>query len=406
MTQGSPKKNNITPSAITLKNLFFEFLKIGTIGFGGGLVVIGIIQNLFVNKKKVISPDEFIVGTSLSQFIGAFAVNTTYYIGRKTKGIIGGIISVVSFLLPSFLAVIVLTYIYLHHNEIIETKFIIGNVMPVIVAVLITTSIKFFLHYKSIPLITVITCLITIPFLLLLENYITSILVGGLIYSVLMSLMSKTPTQEKNNISLNTIFPYLEFYIPSATVSKAIITWFATPTLFKLSVICLGIGIVFFGGGYSLAPLIQHIFVQKLKWISNDAFVMGMIISQITPGPFAVIATFIGYYLYGFTGAIISTTLVFMPSLMIMEALINFYDLYQKKTWIRNFVQGIGIVVGLMILKLSLNFTLEFMWLPSLFEVILFIVTLIILIFGYSPAFPIIGALVYSLLYHFFSKLL
>ncbi len=406
MTQGSLNKNNTTPSAITLKNLFFDFLKIGTIGFGGGLVVIGIMQHLFVNKKKVISPDEFVVGTSLSQFIGAFAVNTTYFIGRKTKGILGGIISVMSFLFPSFLAVIVLTYIYIHHNKIIDTKSIIENVMPVIVAVLITTAIKFFLHYKNIPLITGITCLIIIPFLILLENYIISILVGGLTYSLLMSLMYKTPTQEKNNISLNTIFPYLEFFFPSATVSKVIITWFAIPTLFKLSVIFLGIGIVFFGGGYSLAPLIQHIFVQKLKWISNDAFVMGMIISQITPGPFAVIATFIGYYLYGITGAIISTILIFMPSLMIMETLINFYDSYQKKTWIRNFVQGIGIVVGLMILKLSLNFTLEFMWFPSPHEVILFIMTLIILIFGYSPAFPIIGALVYSLLYHYIPKLL
>ncbi len=397
MSQKSNPKN-----LITLRELFFEFLKIGVIGFGGGLAIIAIIQNYFVNQKKLISPNEFITGTSLSQFIGAFAVNTTYYIGRKLNGIFGGIISVISFLLPSFFAVIILTQIYKSHNEILNIKPVIEGIMPVIVAVLLLIALKFFVSSKSTPLITIITCLLTIPFLIFFENHVLSIIIGGLIYTILMQIHSKF---SKNNLSFNTLIPLQGLLFPSATFSQTIIIWFTTPTLIKFSLVCLGIGLIFFGGGYSLAPIIQYIIVQKLKWISNDAFIIGMIISQITPGPFAVIVTFLGYYLYGILGAIISTVLVFLPSLIIMELLINFYDSYQRNPWIKNFVQGIGLVIGLMIIKLAVNYIGEFMWPITPFELFIFTASLILLTLGYSPAVPILGTLIYLLISNYLLSL-
>jgi len=64
--------------------------------------------------------------------------------------------------------------------------------------------------------------------------------------------------------------------------------------LVKLAGIFLKIGVIFFGGGYVLIPLLHRIMVDQNAWLTQREFLDGLALSQLTPGPLAMLATFTG----------------------------------------------------------------------------------------------------------------
>jgi chromate transporter len=81
----------------------------------------------------------------------------------------------------------------------------------------------------------------------------------------------------------------------------------AGASLVKLCVTFLPIGLVFFGGGFVLVPVLHQTLVEKLRWLSPQEFIDGVAISNLTPGPISVLATFAGYRLRGIAGALVAT---------------------------------------------------------------------------------------------------
>ena len=82
------------------------------------------------------------------------------------------------------------------------------------------------------------------------------------------------------------------------------------------------IGAFTFGGGYALLPLIQREIVEKRKWITNDDILEVVAIAESTPGPIAVnSATFVGYRTGGFSGALLATLGVVLPSFAVILAI-------------------------------------------------------------------------------------
>lgn len=76
-----------------------------------------------------------------------------------------------------------------------------------------------------------------------------------------------------------------------------------------------------FGGGYASLPLMLHEFVENFKWIDEKTFMDGIALGQITPGPIVITSTFVGYILYGFSGAVVATVAIFTPSFIILASL-------------------------------------------------------------------------------------
>ncbi len=82
------------------------------------------------------------------------------------------------------------------------------------------------------------------------------------------------------------------------------------------------IGAFTFGGGYAMLPLIQREIVEKRKWITNDDILEVVAIAESTPGPIAVnSATFVGYHTGGFSGALLATLGVVLPSFAVILAI-------------------------------------------------------------------------------------
>jgi chromate transporter len=119
---------------------------------------------------------------------------------------------------------------------------------------------------------------------------------------------------------------------------------FAYPvlTLASLSWFFLKVGFIFFGGGFVLIPVLHHHLVDELRWLSVREFLDGVAISQLTPGPIAVLATFAGYRIAGSLGAILATAALFIPSMLLMLIIAHHYQRLQNFHPAQNFLAGIA----------------------------------------------------------------
>lgn len=108
----------------------------------------------------------------------------------------------------------------------------------------------------------------------------------------------------------------------------------------------LKIGCFAFGGGYAIISLLENEFISKRKWIDHDEFMDVVAIAESTPGPIAInVATYIGYKLKGFLGAVIATVGMCLPSFVIMYLVSLFYDRFMEFPLVSAAFKGIQICV-------------------------------------------------------------
>src|SRR5262245_61101300 len=99
----------------TLGGLFLSFLKLGLIGFGGGVAVLAQIRALAVLKRRWLTDSEFAEAVALSQSLpGTSAGNSVTYIGVRLRGWRGAVVAMSGFILPSMLIMIGLAIVYKH----------------------------------------------------------------------------------------------------------------------------------------------------------------------------------------------------------------------------------------------------------------------------------------------------
>jgi len=120
------------------------------------------------------------------------------------------------------------------------------------------------------------------------------------------------------------------------------------PTLLTIAWIYFRIGLIFVGGGYVLIPLLNHIMVEQYQWLTLRQFLDGLALSQLTPGPLAMLATFTGFKAGGFPGALVATVFIFIPCTALMLAVGRNYHRLKKIDLIKNTLDGLlPAVVGL-----------------------------------------------------------
>lgn len=137
--------------------------------------------------------------------------------------------------------------------------------------------------------------------------------------------------------------------------------------LIKLFIIFFKIGIISYGGGYTIISLLYHDFVEINKWLNEVEFYDLVSIAQITPGPIAInSATFIGYKLSGVMGSLFSTFGVLFPSILLFILLI----LLSKKIRIneKKFLSLVLKAIVVLILITTLNLINNVFKIESIFE--------------------------------------
>lgn len=120
--------------------------------------------------------------------------------------------------------------------------------------------------------------------------------------------------------------------------------------LFQLFLTFFKIGAGTFGGGLAMLPILEREVVEKRRWISSSQLYDYYAIGQSTPGIIAVnVATFTGYVRRGITGAIVATTGIVCPALIIITLIAAFFENFSHIIWIQKALSGINISVSVVI---------------------------------------------------------
>ena len=116
------------------------------------------------------------------------------------------------------------------------------------------------------------------------------------------------------------------------------------------------VGVMTFGGGYAMLPILQREVVENKGWASNEELADYFAIGQCTPGVIAVnTATFIGQKRGGVIGGIVATLGVVFPSLLIIVALAGVITSFSHLTWVQHAFAGIRVCVCVLIFNAVLK---------------------------------------------------
>ena len=122
------------------------------------------------------------------------------------------------------------------------------------------------------------------------------------------------------------------------------------PVLLDLFLTFAKVGVMTFGGGYAMLPILQREVVEKKGWATEEEMMDYFAIGQCTPGVIAVnTATFIGQKTFGILGGIVATLGVVFPSLVIISALAGVIETFSHITWVQNAFGGIRVCVCVLI---------------------------------------------------------
>ena len=120
--------------------------------------------------------------------------------------------------------------------------------------------------------------------------------------------------------------------------------------LFEMFLTFAKVGVMTFGGGYAMLPILQREVVENKGWATEEELMDYFAIGQCTPGVIAVnTATFIGQKYNGFWGAIFATLGVVFPSLVIISLLAGVIEAFSHLVWVQNAFGGIRICVCVLI---------------------------------------------------------
>ncbi|MCA1903907.1 MAG: chromate efflux transporter [Cyanobacteria bacterium KgW148] len=339
-----------------LTEMTWLFLKLGSIGFGGGIAMIALIEDEFVKRRSCLETEEFLHGVALSQILGSFPVNTALFVGYRLHGFLGGLLSSMVFLFPSFFAVIVLSWLYFSFNTIPSLQGVLSGLAPVVIAIILTAAWsmgqKAIGSYVALGL-AIGGCIATLTKV----NPVLILSVGGIV-GLLLKLTPRKPqpkkTTEQSQAAIG--LPLAMEVLPHEIAQLADKTSApATISLVSLGLTFLKVGFVFFGGGFVLIPILKQLLIDNLHWLTQQEFIDGVAISQLTPGPIAVISTFAGFRVAGLTGAVIATIGLFLPSIVLMFILANYYQKVRHLQPVKHFLSGVNPTVVGMIVSAAIN---------------------------------------------------
>ncbi|MCY1721803.1 chromate efflux transporter [Prolixibacteraceae bacterium Z1-6] len=337
----------------SLKYLFFTFLKIGAISWGGFMALISVVQQQLVEKDKKVADGVILDSISLASVLpGPLAFNVVSYLGYYLRGIKGALVSMVAILLPSFFLILILTYVYFVYDQVPAFNNFFLGVLPAVAAIIISVaanmSKKNIKDYRQ-----VIILVFSGLSLVLFRSFYTTMLimaVGGIsgyfFYRNTISTDNKTvPVKIKLNFrvlisgvlgiaGLVLLIWLLPVFFQGENSGKA--------TMVRdISLTFSGMSLTLFGGGYVIIPAIQEIVVDGLNWLNTNEFSDAIAMGQITPGPIFISATFIGYKVGGLLGAIAATIAIFFPPAFFMIFCSRFIDQIKRSKTISAIFKGL-----------------------------------------------------------------
>jgi chromate transporter len=339
--------------------LFISFLRMGITAFGGP-AMIAYIRKMAVNRNQWLDSHSFQNGVALCQSIpGATAMQMAAYVGLKVRGVRGAIASYIGFGLPAFILMTALSFIYARTHEIPAVISVFSGLQAIIVAIVANAVLSFGKTYlKSFN--NAIIALVAAALFGFKINPIFILILAALLAMLFNNRQTLNHSFLHSNKMPHTIVPVLLFLLLAA--AGFILLFFFHKELFHIALIMSRIDLIAFGGGFASVPLMFHEVVEVRSWIDGLTFLNGIIMGQFTPGPIVITATFVGYMMNGFSGELIATIAILLPSFLILVGIAPLFDMLQASPHIKSAIGGILCSFVGLLLTVTVRFGMNVNW--------------------------------------------
>ena len=341
--------------APSLWELTRTFLHLGSTAYGG-LAMVEPIRRRVVQERGWLSQQDFLDGLALCQLLpGATVVQLATYVGYRSRRTTGALAAAGAFILPAFGLILGLSALYFEYGELIWVKALSKGFNAVVIALLLQALWGFREIVRRHWLDPGIA-LLTLGALWGGANYLLVFLAAGFLRWALG--LKWTPEAD----GLGVVASQERLSQPDHSATRALAAalalalgvwglWHLDQRLGLLSLIFLKVGVLAFGGGYAMIPLLQWEMVDHLGWLSLRQFLDGILLGFVTPGPIIITATFIGFWIKGLAGAVVGTIAIFLPPILMIIFLTPLYQRLKEWRGMRLAIQGIlSALVGMLVL--------------------------------------------------------
>jgi len=332
-----------TPARARINEVVVYFLRLGLVGFGGPVALVGQMERELVTERKWLTKEQMREAIAICQSLpGPLAIQVGVYVSYLRAGFWGAWAGGWSFIFPNFVIVAALGALYVYLGDLRPVTAVFYGVSPAVIALIVHSCYRLAKLGMEDWLQWVIAaaCLVVT---VALQSEVALLFIGAGIIGVLYygSVFRRRPPA----VLQITAVPILAQLAPAASGS----------TLGKLLLFFLKAGSLTFGSGLVIVPFLQQGLVQQYGWLDSHQFLIAVAIGMVSPGPVVITATFVGYLVAGFWGSLAATIGIFLPSFVLVLVAAPILARHRANLNVQGFVKGayaaaIGTILGACIL--------------------------------------------------------
>src|SRR6516164_8288297 len=336
--------NEESENAHPLRELVRYFLRLGLLGFGGPVALVGQMERELVADKGWLTKEQMREAIAICQSMpGPLAIQVGIYAAYLRCGFWGAWAGGWAFIFPNFVIVAAFGALYVWLGDLQPVTAVFYGVSPAVIALILHSCYRLaklgmedWLQWTIAAVCLVVTVILQAEVALL---FIGAGIIGMVYYG---SLFKRTPA----------IMPVVAV-VPAATAPIAPVA--TGSTLGKLLLFFLKAGSLTFGSGLVIVPFLEQGLVQQYGWLDERQFLIAVAVGMISPGPVVITATFVGYLVAGFWGSVVSTIGIFLPSFLLVLIVAPLLARHRENPNVQGFVKGaygaaIGTILGACIL--------------------------------------------------------
>ena len=315
----------------TLLQLAAYMLRLGTIGFGGPVALVGYMYRDLVEQRHWISEGDYKEGLALAQLMpGPLAAQLAIYLGYVHYRIVGATLAGIAFVVPSFLMVVALGAAYVAYGGIGWMQAVFYGVGACVIGIIAMSAYK--LTTKSIGKDRLLWAiyLVSGAVTVITQSEIIWVFLGA---GVLVWLLRSPPRKWPGRMHS------IAFAAPAVgALAATTVDW---SRLAEIGAFFAYAGSFVFGSGLAIVPFLYGGVVTEHHWLTDRQFVDAVAVAMITPGPVVITTGFIGYLVSGFWGALVAAVATFLPCYLLTVIPAPYFKKHGRHPSIVAFVDGV-----------------------------------------------------------------
>jgi chromate transporter len=315
------------------------FLKLGTIGFGGPVALVGFMHRDLVEKRRWITEDTYKLSLALAQIMpGPLAAQVAIAIGYFEGGVLGATLGGLAFVIPSFLMVVAISLAYVAYGGLWWMQALFYAIGATVIAIIAIAAYKLARSTnKRDPLLWGIFAVLTVVTAWAQAELAEFFILAGL----LVLLVRAWPGWQRGLLmGLGGAALGLAIWIMEAWLRQAGTATDSADVLTQILVFFTKAGAFVFGSGLAIIPFLQQGVVQQFGWLNEHQFLDAVAVAMITPGPVVITVAFIGFLVAGFAGAVMASIGIFLPVYLFTIVPAPWFKRHRDNPQLKAFVDG------------------------------------------------------------------